>query len=79
MAKSVNNGIPQTNGVSKSMVNGHKDFHAKYNLPAHFIGRNHLEAAGPGRVKDFVAEHDGHTVITSVGFSGSTFLEIRIG
>ena len=79
MAKSVTNGIPKTNGVSKSLVNGHKDSHASKYLPAHFIGGNHLEAAAPGRVKDFVAEHDGHTVITSVSSSGSRIPEIRIG
>ena len=39
---------------------------AKYNLPSHFIGGSHLEAAQPGKVKDFVAAHGGHTVITNV-------------
>jgi acetyl-CoA carboxylase / biotin carboxylase 1 len=39
---------------------------AKYNLPAHFIGGNHLEVAPPGAVKDFVQNHGGHTVITNV-------------
>jgi acetyl-CoA carboxylase/biotin carboxylase 1 len=40
---------------------------AKYNLAPHFIGGNHLNAAAPGKVKDFVASNDGHTVITNVG------------
>ncbi|BCS26346.1 acetyl-CoA carboxylase ACC1 [Aspergillus puulaauensis] len=44
-------------GVSRS---------AKYNLPSHFIGGNHLDAAAPSSVKDFVAQHEGHSVITSV-------------
>ena len=67
MAKTVPNGVPKTNGVSKTAVNGHpSSTAAKHNLPAHFIGGNHLEAAAPGKVKDFVAAHDGHTVITSV-------------
>jgi len=35
---------------------------AKFNLPSHFIGRNHLAVAPPGLVKRFVASHDGHTV-----------------
>jgi acetyl-CoA carboxylase/biotin carboxylase 1 len=39
---------------------------ARYNLPDHFIGGSHLEVAAPGKVKDFVAAHDGHTVITKV-------------
>lgn len=39
---------------------------AKYNLAPHFIGGNHLNAASPGKVKDFVASNDGHTVITNV-------------
>lgn len=39
---------------------------ARYNLPSHFIGGTHLGVAAPGKVKDFVAAHDGHTVITNV-------------
>ncbi|OJJ85071.1 acetyl-CoA carboxylase ACC1 [Aspergillus glaucus CBS 516.65] len=35
-------------------------------IPSHFIGGNHLEAASPSSVKDFVAQHDGHSVISSV-------------
>ena len=55
------------NGVKVSDVNGHgSSYAAKHNLAAHFIGGNHLEAADQGPVKDFVAAHDGHTVITSV-------------
>ncbi|KAG8859982.1 acetyl-coenzyme-A carboxylase [Serendipita sp. 411] len=33
---------------------------------AHFIGGNSLDVAPPGRVRDFVKEHGGHTVITKV-------------
>ncbi|KAG8788142.1 acetyl-coenzyme-A carboxylase [Serendipita sp. 397] len=33
---------------------------------AHFIGGNSLDVAPPGRVRDFVTEHGGHTVITKV-------------
>lgn len=39
---------------------------AKHNLADHFIGGNKLENAPAGPVKDFVASHDGHTVITNV-------------
>lgn len=39
----------------------------KFNIPAHFIGGNSLDVAAPGPVKDFVASHDGHTVIEKVG------------
>ena len=61
------NGAPHTNGVTVPLANGHaSSYAAKHNLPAHFIGGNHLGAAESSRVKDFVASHDGHTVITSV-------------
>ncbi len=40
---------------------------AKRKLAPHFIGGNHLDAAPASSVKDFVANHDGHTVITNVG------------
>ncbi|KAJ5473488.1 Acetyl-coenzyme A carboxyltransferaseN-terminal [Penicillium sp. IBT 31633x] len=39
---------------------------SKHDLPSHFIGGNALESAPPSAVKDFVAAHDGHSVITSV-------------
>ena len=58
-------GVP--NGSSS---NGHVSSRAaKHNLPSHFIGGNHLDAAPPSSVKDFVANHEGHSVISSV--SGS--------
>jgi acetyl-CoA carboxylase/biotin carboxylase 1 len=51
-------------------VNGHDSSSAdKYNLPSHFIGGNHLDVAPPSSVKDFVANHGGHSVITSVSLS----------
>ncbi|CAG7937329.1 unnamed protein product [Penicillium olsonii] len=50
----VTNGSAPVTGSSKS------------NLPSHFIGGNALESAPPSKVKDFVAAHDGHSVITSV-------------
>ena len=84
MATTTVNGVPKTNGV---LTNGHahpakdhsrsKDpnsYSAKFNLKPHFIGGNHLGVAPAGSVKDFVANHDGHTVITSVSFRDTTFL-----
>lgn len=53
------NGVAHANGSPSSAA-------AKYDLPAHFIGGSHLGAAAPGKVKDFVAAHGGHTVITNV-------------
>jgi acetyl-CoA carboxylase / biotin carboxylase 1 len=53
--------------ASSEAINGYGSaYAAKHNLPAHFIGGNHLNNAPPSKVKDFVAEHDGHSVITSV-------------
>ena len=67
------NGPPQTNGTLKepSGKPRHRNpssYAAKFDLADHFIGGNHLEAAPPGSVKDFVLEGDGHTVITNVGW-----------
>lgn len=53
-------------GVTVPHVNGKATYAEKYNLPAHFIGGNRLEKAPSSKVKDFVASHDGHTVITNV-------------
>jgi acetyl-CoA carboxylase / biotin carboxylase 1 len=52
-------------------VNGHSNgspsaLAAKHNLADHFIGGNRLDKAPPSAVKDFVAHHGGHTVITDV-------------
>ncbi len=58
------NGV-KTNGTVPIM-NGTTSYAAKHKLADHFIGGNKLENAPPSRVKDFVAAHDGHTVITSV-------------
>ena len=79
------NGTPKTNGTltngdahpSKEHARSRNpnSYAAKFKLAPHFIGGNHLEAAKPGSVKDFVANHDGHTVITSV----STKYSLRNG
>ena len=62
------NGVPQTNGVSHESdgVHSKNSYTSKFKLPAHFIGGNHVDAAPPGLVKDFVLESGGHTVITNV-------------
>lgn len=56
-----------TNGVNGTHTNGAPAPYAnKHKLADHFIGGNHLNVAPQGKVKDFVAAHGGHTVITSV-------------
>lgn len=55
------------NGVGGSDANGApSSYAAQFDLAEHFIGGNRLSAAAPGKVKDFVAANDGHTVITNV-------------
>lgn len=66
MAEINGNGVkPHTNGTVP-VLNGHTSYAAKHKLADHFIGGNKLENAAPGPVKDFVTNHDGHTVITNV-------------
>ena len=56
------------NSANRNLTNGqHSLWQAKHQVPSHFIGGNHLDAAPPGVVKDFVQNSDGHSVITSVG------------
>lgn len=56
---------PATNGTNGE-TNGKATYAEKHRIADHFIGGNKLENAAPSQVKDFVAEHDGHTVITNV-------------
>ena len=75
MASLAVNGVSKPNGV---LTNGDapptqgthlrttSSYAAKFNLAPHFIGGNHLGAAPAGAVKDFVANNDGHTVISNV-------------
>jgi len=56
---------PASNGTVPQM-SGSTSYAAKHKLADHFIGGNKLANAAPSPVKDFVAQHDGHTVITSV-------------
>ena len=54
---------PQPNGHT----NGHgSSYAAKHNIASHFIGGNELYKAVPSKLKDFVAQHGGHTVIGNV-------------
>ncbi|KAK8048184.1 hypothetical protein PG994_009914 [Apiospora phragmitis] len=46
--------------------NGKASYAEKHRIADHFIGGNKLENAPSSVVKDFVAAHDGHTVITNV-------------
>lgn len=56
-----------TNGVNgRSAPNGRASYAERHNLADHFIGGNRLSNAPASKVKDFVAENDGHTVITNV-------------
>ena len=58
---------PKTNGVNGALTNGHpSSWQAKHDIPSHFIGGNRLEKAPASKVKDFVQDSDGHSVITSV-------------
>ncbi|KAJ5751970.1 Acetyl-CoA carboxylase [Penicillium odoratum] len=54
-------GVPNGN----SSANGN-NVYAKESIPSHFIGGNNLDVAPPSAVKDFVANHGGHSVISSV-------------
>lgn len=61
------NGVAsKANGTAAPVANGKASYAAKYKLADHFIGGNKLDNAPESKVKDFVAKHDGHTVITNV-------------
>jgi acetyl-CoA carboxylase/biotin carboxylase 1 len=66
MAALNGNRVKKTNGTVVPVMNGSTSYAAKHKLADHFIGGNKLENSAPGPVKDFVASHDGHTVITNV-------------
>jgi acetyl-CoA carboxylase / biotin carboxylase 1 len=67
----LDNGIKSHLNGTVPIVNGHTSYAAKHKLADHFIGGNRLENAVAGPVKDFVANHDGHTVITNVGIGAA--------
>lgn len=58
----------ETNGTN-GHTNGKVTYAEKHKIADHFIGGNRLENAPAGKVKDFVAQNDGHTVITNVSAS----------
>ncbi|XXG96784.1 hypothetical protein Hte_003075 [Hypoxylon texense] len=66
--------MPQTNGTGLAVngsrtvpvTNGKATWAEKHKVPEHFIGGNRLDKAPTSKVKDFVAAHDGHTVITNI-------------
>jgi acetyl-CoA carboxylase / biotin carboxylase 1 len=58
----------KANGSAAPVANGKASYATKYKLADHFIGGNKLDNAPESKVKDFVAKHDGHTVITNVRF-----------
>ncbi|KAJ2988249.1 hypothetical protein NUW58_g4081 [Xylaria curta] len=61
------NGQASVNGNRTVPVsNGKASWAERHKVADHFIGGNRLENAPPSKVKDFVAAHDGHTVITNV-------------
>lgn len=66
MAPSASTDMPVRNGTNGTHANGGSSYASRFKLAPHFIGGNHLDAAPPSKVKDFVTNHDGHTVITNV-------------
>lgn len=69
MAAVNGNGVKAHPNGTVPVMNGSTSYAAKHQLADHFIGGNKLENAAAGPVKDFVANHDGHTVITNVSIS----------
>ena len=57
---------PATNGVNGHKAKASRSWQERHDLADHFIGGNKLSAAPSSNVKDFVAQSDGHSVITSV-------------
>lgn len=60
--------ITAANGTGRTVphVNGKATYAEKHKIADHFIGGNKLSNAPASKVKDFVAQQDGHTVITNV-------------
>lgn len=70
------NGHGAKNGVvPKAAPNGKASYSGKRKLADHFIGGNKLDNAPESKVKDFVAKHGGHTVITNVSCSSPRLLD----
>jgi acetyl-CoA carboxylase / biotin carboxylase 1 len=62
------NGKAANGNRTVPVANGKASYAEKHQIADHFIGGNKLENAPASKVKDFVASHDGHTVITNVRF-----------
>ena len=58
--------VAKGHGRTVPQVNGKATYSEKNKVPEHFVGGNRLENAPASKVKEFVASHDGHTVITNV-------------
>ncbi|KAI0181126.1 acetyl-CoA carboxylase [Hypoxylon sp. FL1284] len=66
--------MAQTNGAGPAVngsrtvpvTNGKASWAETHKVPDHFIGGNRIDKAAQSKVKDFVAAHDGHTVITNI-------------
>ncbi|EPE05929.1 acetyl- carboxylase [Ophiostoma piceae UAMH 11346] len=56
----------QGGAPAKVKANGKASYTEKHKIADHFVGGNKLENAPESKVKDFVASHGGHTVITNV-------------
>lgn len=65
-SKASANGTSKKNGVVVPRTNGKVSYSDRFKLADHFIGGNKLDNAPASKVKEFVASHDGHTVITNV-------------
>lgn len=65
-SKASTNGTGKKNGVVVPRTNGKVSYSDRFKLADHFIGGNKLDNAPASKVKEFVASHDGHTVITNV-------------
>lgn len=66
MAESANGVQNGANARTVPVANGSASYAEKHKIADHFIGGNRLANAPASKVKDFVAAHDGHTVITNV-------------
>jgi acetyl-CoA carboxylase/biotin carboxylase 1 len=69
LAKDAINGVKAHTNGTVPILNGQaskEEVAAKHKLADHFIGGNRLTNAPPSAVKNFVQNHDGHTVITNV-------------
>lgn len=60
------NGASRKNSLAPPHANGKATYAEMHHIADHFIGGNRLENAPESKVKAFVADNDGHTVITNV-------------